>query len=77
MKQIKAWWKSKTINTSILGIIVSALAGFGILPEGMNSVEVLAPITAALYALTAWFRAQATKVVGAVDEIGDVLDKHF
>lgn len=61
--ETKNWWQSKTIWTSIVGVIISACALFGIVPETANTDMIVEGVLGAVSVLAIIFRTVATKAV--------------
>jgi hypothetical protein len=63
--ETKGWYKSKTIWTALVGILVSIASLFGF-TVGADAPTIVSSVSAALFALTALFRVQATQEVTVV-----------
>jgi hypothetical protein len=68
MDQVKRWWQSKGILVNLAGMLIAAAAALGIVPEGMDSSEVVAWVLAGTSALGAWFRKTATAMIGHAED---------
>lgn len=66
--ETKNWWQSKTIWTSIVGVILSIMALFGIVPETDSTEMIVQGVLALVSVMAIIFRTVATKAIGQPTE---------